>query len=42
MIHDNGHTRVVDKARGTSPLEDALAWAIDDAPSLTLGRPTAG
>ncbi len=37
MIHDNGYTRVVDKAAGTSPLEDALAWALDDEPSQMLG-----
>ena len=37
MIHDNGYTRVVDKAAGTSPLEEALAWALDDQPRPMLG-----
>ena len=37
MIQDNGYTRVVDKAAGTSPLEEALAWALNDQSSPTLG-----
>ena len=37
MIHDNGYTRVVDKAAGTSPLEEALVWALDDQSSPMLG-----
>jgi FixJ family two-component response regulator len=37
MIHDNGYTRVVDKAGGTSPLEDALIWALEDQKSAMLG-----
>ncbi len=37
MIHDNGYTRVVDKAAGNSPFEEALAWAIDDERSPMLG-----
>lgn len=37
MIHDNGHTRVVDKAGGTSPLEYALVWALEDQPRRMLG-----
>jgi FixJ family two-component response regulator len=41
MIHDNGYTRVVDKAAGTAPLEDALTWALDGEASTTLGSRTA-
>lgn len=37
MIHDNGYTRVVDKAVGTSPLQEALAWAFDDKSRPMLG-----
>lgn len=37
MIHDNGYTRVVDKAAGNSPFEEALAWALADEPSPMLG-----
>lgn len=37
MIHDNGHTRVVDKAGGNLPFEEALAWAFADEPSPMLG-----
>ena len=37
MIHDNGFTRVVDKAGGTLPLEEALVWALEDEPSAMLG-----
>ena len=37
MIHDNGYTRVVDKAGGNSPFEEALAWAFGDQPSQMLG-----
>ena len=37
MIHDNGYTRVVDKAAGNSPFEEALAWAFEDEPSPMLG-----
>ena len=37
MIHDNGYTRVVDKAGGNSPFEEALAWALDDERSPMLG-----
>jgi len=37
MIHDNGYTRVVDKAAGNPPFEDALAWALDDQPRPMLG-----
>jgi DNA-binding NtrC family response regulator len=29
-IRDDRYTIVVDKASGTSPFEDALAWALDD------------
>ena len=36
MIQDNGRTVVVDKAAGTSPFEDALAWALDGKASPTL------
>ena len=37
MIRDNGFTRVVDKAAGNSPFEEALAWALDDQASPMLG-----
>lgn len=37
MIHDNGFTRIVDKAAGNSPFEEALTWALDDEPSRMLG-----
>lgn len=30
MIQDDRHTIVVAKAAGSSPFEDALAWALDD------------
>ena len=37
MINDNGYTRIVDKAAGNSPFEEALAWALTDEPSPMLG-----
>ena len=37
MIHDNGYTRVVDKAAGSPPFEEALAWALEDEPSAMRG-----
>lgn len=40
MIQDDQFTIVVDKAAGSSPFEDALAWAFDDAQRPALeGRP---
>jgi DNA-binding NtrC family response regulator len=30
MIQDDRYTIVVDKAAGATPLQDALAWALDD------------
>jgi len=40
MIQDDRYTIVVDKAAGSSPLQDALSWALDDvgAPAPE-GRP---
>ena len=37
MIHDNGYTRVVDKAAGNAPFEEALAWALTDELRPMLG-----
>ena len=38
MIQDDRYTVVVDKAGGTSPFEDALAWALDDEQGATPDR----
>jgi DNA-binding NtrC family response regulator len=34
MIQDDRYTIVVDKAAGSSPLQDALSWALDDEGAL--------
>ena len=42
MIQDDECTIVIDKAAGSSPFEDALAWAMDGAPRPELeGQPVA-
>ena len=38
MIQDDRYTVIVDKAAGTSPFEDALAWALDDEQGSPPGR----
>ena len=40
MIQDDRYTIVLDKAAGSVPFEDALAWAFDDEPSPRVASRT--